>query len=131
VERCSIGAATAPPIDRPAQDEAIMHLSHIADEFEASAPGTDAFLAVKTHMHALMSSDPAHASAYYLLYGFARSYVILHDDEGVPSAFAEDAKRQLLGYMRQIDAAIPLGPAMLLDVMNGVVRDHDAASQAF
>lgn len=108
-----------------------MHLKQIADAFEAAAPGTDAFLAVKDGTRALIARDPDHASAYYLLYGFARSYVLLHEDEGISPEFAEAARHQLLGYLRRIEAAVPLGPAVLLDVMNGVVRDHEAAPQAF
>src|SRR5258708_5012096 len=98
-----------------------MNFSKVTSHFEESAPGTDAFLAVKEEMRSLIASDPSCAAAYFLVYGFARSYVILHDDEDISIEFARSAKAQLLKYMREIEAAIPGEEKSLLEAMNRIV----------
>jgi hypothetical protein len=118
-------------IDLTMETGANMNFSQANDQFEASAPGTDAFLGVKEQMRSLIASDPAHAAAYFLVQGFARSYVILHDDEDITVEFALAAKTQLLKYMRQIEAAIPHGEKSLLEAMNRIVVDYDASREPF
>ncbi len=108
-----------------------MNLSHISDTFENSPAGTDAFLNVKQAMLALIASDSGHAAAYFVLYGHARNYVILHDDEAITTEFAQASKAQLLRYMRAIEAAIPAGPAAVLQALNGNVSDYLASSKPF
>lgn len=107
-----------------------MNFSQAADQFEANAPGTDAFLAVKDQMRALIASDSARAAAYFLVYGFARSYVILHDDEDITVEFALTAKTRLLKYMREIEVALNEEKS-LLDAMNKIVVDYDLSRQPF
>ncbi|AGW92941.1 hypothetical protein N234_23220 [Ralstonia pickettii DTP0602] len=108
-----------------------MTFSTVTEQFNASVPGTDAFLRVKESMPTLMKSDPSHAAAYFLVYGFARSYVILHDDEGITMEVAEMAKNQLLGYMRAVEQALPGGAEALLAAMNEIVVHYDANKQLF
>jgi len=108
-----------------------MRFSDITQAFDASTPGSDAFLAVKTGAQALIGADPANAAAYFLIYGYARNYVILHDDEPITLAYAQASKQQLLGYMRQLEAALPLGPAALLQAMSAIVSDYLKSSKPF
>lgn len=108
-----------------------MNFTEITDQFDASVPGTDAFLKVKEGMHRLISEDSGRAAAYFLIYGFARSYVILHDDEGISTDFAERAKTQLLHYMRQIETSLQNDATTLLEAMNKIVSDYETARQAF
>lgn len=108
-----------------------MNFSQVTTHFEASAPGTDAFLTVKEAMRSLITSDSAHAAAYFLVFGFSRSYVILHDDEDISIEFALSAKAQLLKYMRQIEAAIPHEEKLLLEALNGIVVDYDSSKKQF
>ena len=107
-----------------------MDFTTIITGFAQSAPGTDAFLQVKDQVLALIKSDPDNAAAYFLVYGFARSYVILHDDEGVTTEIASAAQEQLLSYMRAIEPV--LGDAKgLVDAMNQIVLDYDRRRQFF
>lgn len=99
-------------------------------EFAQSVPGTDAFLKVKQQSLALMGSDPGNASAYFLIYGFARSYVILHDDEGITAEVADSAQAQLLSYMKALEPVLGHGQA-LLEAMNQIVLDYDGRRQLF
>jgi len=107
-----------------------MDFKTITTDFAQSVPGTDAFLKVKQQSLALMKSDPNNASAYFLIYGFARSYVILHDDEGITTEVASAAQTQLLSYMQTIGPALGNGQA-LLTAMNQIVLDYDGRRQLF
>jgi hypothetical protein len=106
-----------------------MNFSQVTDQFETTAPGTDAFLAVKEEMRSLIASDSARAAAYFLVYGFARSYVILHDDEDITVEYARTAKA--LQYMRLIEAAIPQDKKALLEAMNKIIVDYDSSREPF
>jgi hypothetical protein len=108
-----------------------MNFSQVTDQFETSAPGTDAFLTVKEEMRSLIASDSARAAAYFLVYGFARSYVILHDDEDITVEYARTAKARLLQYMRLIEASIPLDEKSLLEAMNKIIVDYDSSREPF
>lgn len=65
-----------------------MTLETTLQQFQDSLPGTDAFVTVKNATRELIDTDPAHAAAYFLLYGFARSYVLLYEDQAVTMDFA-------------------------------------------
>ncbi|MEC3764489.1 MULTISPECIES: hypothetical protein [Cupriavidus] len=108
-----------------------MDFKTVTEQFASSVPGTDAFLKVKEQSLALMSADPDHAAAYFLVYGFARSYVILHDDEGITTDVANAAQAQLLGYMRSIEQSLSGGEQELLGAMNRIVLDYDGRRQLF
>jgi hypothetical protein len=108
-----------------------MKLRQITEEFETSPAGTDAFAEVKKGMLSLIASDAPHAAAYFQVYGYARNYVILHDDEAIPPEFAQGSKVQLLSYMKAIEAAIPAGPAALLAALSANVVDYLNSSKPF
>jgi hypothetical protein len=108
-----------------------MKFSDLTMALEASVPGTDAFLAVKHGTHALIAEDPGRAAAWFLIYGFARNYVILHDDEPITPEFAEAAKNQLLGYMRTLESAMAHGEGSLLHAMNDVVQHYVQSNKPF
>ena len=108
-----------------------MNFSQLTEQFSASLPGTDAYVKVKETLRSLMKSDPQHAAAYFIIFGFARSYVILHDDEGLSIEFAESAKQQLLGYMHKVETALTQDTATLLQAMNEVVLDYEGKRDFF
>ncbi len=107
-----------------------MDFKTITAEFAQTVPGTDAFLKVKQESLELMNSDSANAAAYFLIYGFARSYVILHDDEGITTEIANAAQAQLLGYMKALEPNLGDGQA-LLEAMNQIVLDYYGRRQLF
>ncbi len=109
-----------------------MNFTDLIQRFADQAPGTDNFLKVKEGAQALISSDSEHASAYFLIYGFARSYVLLYEDQGIDPAFAETAKTQLLDYMNRLNAAFKTGAATdLISTLNWIVLDYGRSGKIF
>ncbi|MBX6318589.1 hypothetical protein [Pigmentiphaga sp.] len=109
-----------------------MNFTELIQRFAAQAPGTDSFLKVKEGSLALITSDSEHAAAYFLIYGFARSYVLLYEDQPIEPAFAETAKTQLLSYMNRLDEAFKTGTAeALVAAMNWIVLDYGRSGKIF
>jgi hypothetical protein len=109
-----------------------MNFSELIQRFAAQVPGTDSFLKVKEGTLALISSDSEHAGAYFLIYGFARSYVILYEDQGIDPAFAETAKQQLLAYMNRLNDAFASGQAAdMVAAQNWIVLDYGRSGKIF
>lgn len=109
-----------------------MNFTELIQRFAAQAPGTDSFLKVKEGSLALIISDSEHAAAYFLIYGFARSYVLLYEDQPIEPAFAETAKTQLLSYMNRLDEAFKTGTAeALVAAMNWIVLDYGRSGKIF
>jgi hypothetical protein len=108
-----------------------MKFSDLTNALESSVPGTDAFRAVKDGTHALIAEDAKRAAACFLIYGFARNYVILHDDEPITPQFADASKNQLLGYMRSLESAMAQDEAALLHAMNNIVQHYVKSSKPF
>ena len=77
-------------------------------------------------------TDPDNAGAYFLIAGFARSYVLLHDEDAVPAALAQRAQSQLLRYLEMVASAIADGSAAArLAVLNAVVLDYMQSDRVF
>ncbi|MBB1632560.1 MULTISPECIES: hypothetical protein [Cupriavidus] len=108
-----------------------MTLETTLQQFQDSLPGTDAFVTVKKATRELIDTDPAHAAAYFLLYGFARSYVLLYEDQAVTMDFAEAAKQELLGYMQGIARTLHGESAALLAEMNRIVSAYQGGKKTF
>ncbi|MGO4332055.1 hypothetical protein AB4Z48_33130 [Cupriavidus sp. 2TAF22] len=108
-----------------------MTLETTLQQFQDSLPGTDAFVAVKNATRDLIDTDPAHAAAYFLLYGFARSYVLLYEDQAVTMEFAEAAKQELLGYMQGIARALHGDVAAQVAELNRVVSTYQRGKKTF
>jgi len=107
-----------------------MDFKVLTAEFVQSVPGTDSFLSVKRHCLDLMKSDPQNAAAYFVIYGFARSYVILHDDEGITPEVAGAAQAQLGAYMEAVGQALGDSNAVF-EALNRIVIDYDLKRQLF
>jgi hypothetical protein len=110
-----------------------MTFDDITQQFEYSpnGSGTDAFLAVKEATRELMRSDPRNAAIYFLIYNFARSYVILHDDEAISTESANESKQQLLGYMKRLNAALGQDESTLLATASAVIGEYMASKRPF
>ncbi len=109
-----------------------MNFTDLIKRFADQVPGTDSFLKVKEGALALISSDSDHAGAYFLIYGFARSYVLLYEDQGIDPAFAETAKTQLLSYMNRLNDAFKSGsPADVVAALNWIVLDYGRSGKIF
>jgi len=71
-------------------------------------------------------------SATYLIYGFARSYVILYEDEAVTSEFAQASKETLMNYMSHLnEALLTQDDSLILNALNQVSNDYMQGSRVF
>ncbi len=109
-----------------------MNFSESIARFAGQAPGTDSFLDIKNAMQLLIQQDPAHASGYFLIYGFARAYVLLYEDQGIAPEFAQAAKQQLLSYMQRLEQAFSTNDAgAQLEALNWIVNDYHQSDKIF
>lgn len=112
--------------------ETAMNFSDITLAFAESIPGTDAFERIKNQTRALIDQDPPNACAYYLIYGFARSYVLLYEDQAVSPDFADGAKAQLLSYLRRIEESLVADdPNDMLATLSGIVSHYVNSKRVF
>jgi hypothetical protein len=110
----------------------MMTFTQAVSNFANSLPGTDAYSALKKAMLELIKQDPLASSAYFLIAGFARTYVMLYEDQEIKPEFAKTSQQEMLGYLERLDKAIQSGDkANLLDAMNKVVSDYDKGSKVF
>ena len=82
-----------------------MNLAEIVSQFESGEAGTDAYVELRAQCLPLIETDPANAAAYFLIANFARSYVMLYEEEAVTVEVARKAKTAMLDYLHRIVAA--------------------------
>ncbi|MFZ2289944.1 MAG: hypothetical protein WAV92_09775, partial [Halopseudomonas yangmingensis] len=71
-------------------------------------------------------------TALFLIYGFAKNYVLLYEDQAVTADFSNTAKTQLLTYMQQLNAALETqNKALILKRLNQVTQDYMLSSRIF
>ena len=109
-----------------------MLLKDVLQKFKEQAPGTDAYKEVKAKCLELMTSDPNNAAAYFLIFGFARSYVLLFEEEAVSPDLASRAKKQLEHYMDILCSAIADGTVEAkMSSLNAIVLDYLQSDRIF
>ncbi|MBW3039111.1 hypothetical protein JGX52_20750, partial [Acinetobacter baumannii] len=78
------------------------------------------------------SSNLNEKAAAYLIYGFARSYVILYEDEAVTTEFAQASKETLMNYMNHLnEALLTENHSKILCALNQVSNDYMQGSRVF
>ena len=111
-----------------------MTFQAILSQFKSLSSGTEAFKQLKKDCEALILSGAAteESTALFLIYGFARSYVLLYEDDPVTSEFSQAAKQQLIVYMEQMNQAFQANdPAKILQAYNDVVQDYMKGQRVF
>ncbi|MGK3628386.1 hypothetical protein ACSLGU_32300, partial [Acinetobacter sp. A11] len=96
--------------------------------------GTDAFKDLKNACEQSLkeSQDTKEKAAVYLIYGFARSYVILYEDEAVTTEFAHTSKTQLITYMESLnEALLSQDDSAILSALNQVSDDYIKSTRVF
>lgn len=67
-----------------------------------------------------------------MIYGFAKNYVLLYEDQAVTAEFSTAAKTQLLNYMQQLNDALQTqNKALILDSLNHVTQHYMLSSRVF
>lgn len=108
-----------------------MKLADLILQFKNQQPGTDSYESLRAACLELASEDSAYATAYYLIYGFARSYVMLYEEEAVTFDVANKVKAQMLKYLERIEAAQNSSADEKLAALNFITTDYLNSSKIF
>lgn len=109
-----------------------MTFSDAVTAFAKSLPGTDAYVNLRRAMQTLIRLEPANAAVYFLIFGFARTYVMLYEDQEVSPEFAEDNQKVMLSYLNVLNEALKSGDvANLYSAMNRVVNQYESSKKVF
>ena len=111
-----------------------MMFQSLFEQFQALPSGTDSFKQLKNHCEQqIKTTDLAlEQTALFLIYVFAKNYVLLYEDQAVTADFSNAAKTQLLTYMQQLNAAFETqDKALILDRLNQVTQDYMLSSRVF
>ncbi|GAA5114619.1 hypothetical protein GCM10023211_24370 [Orbus sasakiae] len=109
-----------------------MTFSEVVTTFASSLPGTDTYVKLRHAMQKLIQDDPSNASVYFLIFGFARTYVMLYEDQEVSPQFAEDNQKLMLSYLNILEGALKQGDASsLYSALNRVVNEYENSKKVF
>lgn len=109
-----------------------MTFNDLVSNFHATPACTDAFDVLRRGCLDLIRDEPNNAIAYYLIAGFARTYVILFDEEATDPQIANTAKEQIEDYLRRIQSVLAhRSPEMLVSSLNSIVLDYLESDRIF
>ena len=111
-----------------------MVFQSLLEQFQALPFGTDSFKQLKNHCEQQIKTAnlALEQTALFLIYGFAKNYVLLYEDQAVTAQFSNAAKTQLLTYMQQLNAALATqDKALILERLNQVTQDYMHSSRVF
>lgn len=109
-----------------------MTFSEVTKTFATSLPGTDSYVKLRKAMHSLIQDDPKNAAVYFLIFGFARTYVMLYEDQEVSPQFAEDNQKLMLSYLNILDEALKKQDAQsIYQALNKVVNEYENSKKVF
>jgi hypothetical protein len=111
-----------------------MKFQFIFENFKALSNGTDAFKQLKILCEKEIGNDDNNldSSALFFIYGFARNYVLLYEDQEVNPEFAKKAKNQLIDYMSELNTAlITQDSNLILDTLNNISKKYFKSSRIF
>jgi translation initiation factor 2B subunit (eIF-2B alpha/beta/delta family) len=109
-----------------------MTFSEVIKIFATSLPGTDSYVKLRNAMRELIQEDPNNASVYFLIFGFARTYVMLYEDQEVSPQFAEDNQKVMLSYLNILDRALREQSAeSIYQALNKVVSEYENSKKVF
>ncbi|QIQ20847.1 hypothetical protein [Zophobihabitans entericus] len=109
-----------------------MTFTQAVTNFAKSLPGTDSYVNLRNAMQTLIKDDSANAAVYFLIFGFARTYVMLYEDQEVSPQFAEDNQKLMLSYLNTLNAALQKSNAAeLYQAMNDVVVKYEESKKVF
>ncbi|MBF8179629.1 hypothetical protein [Herminiimonas contaminans] len=108
-----------------------MNLAEIVSQFESGEAGTDAYVELRAQCLPLIEKDSANAAAYFLIANFARSYVMLYEEEAVTVEVARKAKIAMLDYLHRIVAAQGGNAEVRLAAINAIAVDYLHSDKIF
>ena len=109
-----------------------MTFTEVVNTFADSLPGTDSYVKLRKAMQKLIHEDPNNASVYFLIFGFARTYVVLYEDQEASPQFAEDNQKLMLSYLKILDEALKKADgAYLYQALNRVINEYENSKKVF
>jgi uncharacterized membrane protein len=109
-----------------------LSFSDVAQVFVNGLACIDAYEELKGVCMQLSKTDPDNAAVYFLVFGFARSYVLLYEEDAVPPERAQRAKRQMSRYLDILASALADGSTLArLSALNAVVLDYLQSDRIF
>jgi len=102
-----------------------MTFQEIADRFERSGSGSDAFKALSRSAFDLMKEDSQNAALFFVIGVAAKSYVRVYEDQAVTEAVAERAKTILSGYAAKVVQALADEPATRFRLLSEISFDYE------
>jgi hypothetical protein len=108
--------------------------SAILEQFQNLPFGTDAFkqLKINCENQILDCESDFEKTALFMIYGFAKNYVLLYEDQAITAEFASKAKSQLLDYMHQFNTALHTNNSQkILEIYNQVSNHYMHSSRIF
>lgn len=109
-----------------------MKFSEVVESFSTSLPGTDTYVKLRQSMQTLVREDPANSSIYFLIFGFARTYVMLYEDQEISPQFAEENKKVMFSYLRILDEALKKkNENSAYNALNQVVNNYENSKKIF
>ncbi len=111
-----------------------MGFTKVYDSFTHSLDGTDSYVSLRQGLDSLVISDPDNAVSYYILRGFADSYVTLYADQAVSPDFAHRAKAEmtrLLDSVKPVLADKSVSGAQRYQAINQLVLDYLSSKKRF
>ncbi|WP_038341935.1 hypothetical protein [Acinetobacter sp. A47] len=111
-----------------------MTFQTIFETFQTLPNGTDAHQQLKNQCEQaiLHSTHPLEHCALLLIYGFAKNYVLLYEDQAVTPDFSSKVKAQLSSYMHEINQALLTQDAnQILNTLNDISKQYMQSSRIF
>ncbi|MDF7671252.1 hypothetical protein PT276_08620 [Orbaceae bacterium ESL0721] len=109
-----------------------MTFSEVVKSFASSLPGTDTYVKLRKSMQTLIHEDPKNAAAYFLFFGFSRTYVMLYEDQEVSPQFAEENQQVMLSYLKIVEEALNKHDDQSVYVaLNHVVNKYENSKKVF
>lgn len=102
-----------------------MNFEIIVKEFNELPACTDAFIYIKDCMESLINEKSEFSSVYFILYSISRSHYSFYQDQEMSNNFSQNAKRQMTGYLNQLQLAFESGSKdNVLDTIDKISRDY-------
>lgn len=109
-----------------------MTFSDVVSAFNDSLPGTDSYVKLRESMQILIAEDSSNAAIYFLIFGFARTYVMLYEDQAISPEFAESNKQLMLSYLNKLESAVlSHSEAEKFERLNQVVNEYNQSKKVF
>lgn len=101
-----------------------MTFNELAQRFDQTNSGTDAFKFFYRDAFALMKGDRDNAGIYFLAGVAAQSFVRTYEDQGITTEFADAAKATMSALNAKLLTALASEPAQRLKLLGEAACDY-------